>query len=238
MDVRVVLEETGLSEGDTTVYLSLLKKGESTASDLAKDTKLHRTTVYDFLEKLQGKILVTQTTRSGVKHFHATPPQRFLDLLEDRQDKVRRILPTLEGLRQHTDEHLSVEVLPGKQGFIAMWNDLLRTKKDYVVLGSADEKYARMLGETADRYLQKEIQLGIRCKILIHKDESKTFDYPHLEYRYLPEDTPILTSAIIYENKVGIHLFEPMNTILIENENFARSYRNYFKLLWEQASPN
>lgn len=235
MNIRAVLEETGLSEGETTVYLSLLKKGELAASAIAKETKLHRTTVYDFLEKLQEKILVTHTIKNGVKHFEATPPQRFIDLLEDRQDKVRTILPTLESLRQKTDEHLSVEVLSGKQGFIAIWNDLLRAKEDYVVLGSADEKYANMLGETANRYLQKEAQLGMKCKILIHRDESKTFDFPHLEYRYLPKDTPILTSAIIYGNKVGIHLFEPMTTILVENENFATSYRNYFRLLWEQA---
>ncbi len=236
MNVNEVLKEAGLSDKEILVYLALIKKGPSTANELSKDTKLHRTTVYDFLEKLQDKLLVTAFEEYNTKHFEASNPQRFLDIMDEKQEMLKDILPTLQQLKLTEKEDLKVEILRGKEGFISLWKDILRNNEDYLVLGSADEKYAVMLGETADRFFKKEILKGMKTKVLIHKQKSRTFQYQHLEYRYLPKGFPILTSAIIYGDKVGIHLFEPFSTILIHNKSFAESYRNYFKLLWNGSS--
>ncbi len=235
MDIREALLDAGLSEGEITVYLSLLKTGQSTVNKIAQESRLHRTTIYDFLEKLQDKGLVSHTTVKGTKMFHANNPQRFMDLLEEKQDKLRSALPELKKLALTQTHGLQVEVLKGKAGFIAVWNEILRVKEDYLVLGSADKKYAEMLGPIIDRYFQKEILLGIKQRIIIHKTTSKLFDYPQLSYRFLPENYPIITSALIFGDKVAIHIWDPISTIIIENKDFADSYRTYFEMLWEIA---
>ena len=46
------LKELGFSGNESKVYLSLLKKGLSTASEISSNTSIHRTNIYDCLEVL------------------------------------------------------------------------------------------------------------------------------------------------------------------------------------------
>ena len=55
MDKRI-LERAGLSKGEVEIYLALLKLGASLVSKIAQETGLHRTNIYDTLEKLKEKI--------------------------------------------------------------------------------------------------------------------------------------------------------------------------------------
>lgn len=235
MDVRTALLHAGLSEGEVTVYLTLLQTGQQTAQGVAKHAQMHRTGIYDFLEKLQDKGLVTHTTTEGTKSFQANNPQRFMDLLEEKQDQLRSVMPELQRLTNSQTQDLSVEVLKGKAGFIAMWNEILRTKEDYLVLGSADAKYADMLGSVIDRYFRKELKLGIKQRVIIHRGTSKLFNYSHITYRFLPEQYPITTSALIFGNKVATHIWNPISTVLIENKDLADGYRTTFEMLWDIA---
>ena len=66
MDVKQVLSELGLSEGEIKVYMALLKLGSSPVSALKEETKLHRTTIYDFIEKLLNKGLVNHVIKNNV----------------------------------------------------------------------------------------------------------------------------------------------------------------------------
>lgn len=57
MDDELIIkafESIGIPRMQTTVYLDLLKNGESTATDVSKRTKMHRANVYDTLTKLKN----------------------------------------------------------------------------------------------------------------------------------------------------------------------------------------
>jgi sugar-specific transcriptional regulator TrmB len=47
-----VLEEIGLSKTESKIYLSLLKQGTCTVTEIANDAKLHRANVYDSVKIL------------------------------------------------------------------------------------------------------------------------------------------------------------------------------------------
>ena len=53
------LTKLGLNQNEAKVYLSLLKFGKSDAHQIIKDTKFHKSIVYDNLDKLINKGLVT-----------------------------------------------------------------------------------------------------------------------------------------------------------------------------------
>ena len=62
-----MLKEFGLTETEEKVYLSLLKQGTSLASDIIKKTQLHRTTIYDVLERLISKGFVSYIIQNKIK---------------------------------------------------------------------------------------------------------------------------------------------------------------------------
>ena len=49
------LKEIGLSDSEANVYLTLLKLGEATVAEISQSSGLHRTNIYDSLEKLKEK---------------------------------------------------------------------------------------------------------------------------------------------------------------------------------------
>ena len=66
MDKQVidVLNELGLEERETKIYLLLLKEGDSSALQIARKVKIDRTTIYDVLERLISKGLVSTYTKN------------------------------------------------------------------------------------------------------------------------------------------------------------------------------
>ena len=75
-----MLEEFGLTETEEKVYLSLVKLGESPASEIIKKTQLHRTTIYDVLERLIEKGLISFVTKNKIKYYLTASPSKFEDL--------------------------------------------------------------------------------------------------------------------------------------------------------------
>ena len=59
MDIKTQLEFLGLSERESRVYLSLLDLGPTTTSKLIRKTGIASSKIYDVLEKLTHRGLVT-----------------------------------------------------------------------------------------------------------------------------------------------------------------------------------
>ena len=85
MDVEPLLEEIGLSKNEIKIYLILLKLGSTTTGAIIKQTGIHNSKVYDGLERLSNKGLVTHVVVANTKHFTAVNPERLLDFLEDKK---------------------------------------------------------------------------------------------------------------------------------------------------------
>ena len=93
MNIIDQLEKLGLNGRQAKVYLALLQLGTGTAIDIAKATRFKHPTVYDVLDVLKERALVTETFEGGRKLFSAEDPNR-LRLAEDERRR------TLEGLER------------------------------------------------------------------------------------------------------------------------------------------
>ena len=63
------LRKFGLSDREIRVYIVLLELGEALASKIAQKTDTPRTLVYDILEKLLDKGVVSYVIKSNKKYF-------------------------------------------------------------------------------------------------------------------------------------------------------------------------
>lgn len=61
------LKNAGLNTKEATTYLSILELGEASMGQLVKKSKLKRTTLYDLVESLKEKGLIS-TAKQGKKY--------------------------------------------------------------------------------------------------------------------------------------------------------------------------
>ncbi|NIO44769.1 MAG: hypothetical protein GTN36_04425, partial [Candidatus Aenigmarchaeota archaeon] len=78
----------GLTRGEARVYLALLK-GNSTKSEIIKNSGVSSSVVYEILERLMKKGLASSITIDNKKRFHATTPEKLLDIIENEKKKIK-----------------------------------------------------------------------------------------------------------------------------------------------------
>lgn len=234
MDVRTALHSVGLSEGEAAVYLSLLKLGRAPVSKIKEDTGLHRTTIYDFVEKLLNKGLVSYAQHRGAKHYQATHPQRLLDYVQEKEDLVKDILPALAKLNKAHSSDISVEVYRGIEGLKTFLNDMIRVGEDYVGFGVEEHDWESRIPEFVQQHFRREKELGIRGRALISEDARHTYD-DKAHYRTVPREYFNPTTTAVYGDRTATVIWEPLTVIIVQNKDVADSHRKHFELLWKSA---
>ena len=131
-----VLKELGLNESEIKIYTNLLKEGSSLASSVAEDTDLNRSLTYQILDKLISKGYVTYVIKNNIRYYNPLSPERLLDLLKERERKLKEILPELSNLYRPSKENPVVEILDGVEGIKTILNDILKEGGRWLALGS------------------------------------------------------------------------------------------------------
>lgn len=231
---KEILKRIGFLDAEIEVYSSLLKLGPSLVSKIHQQTGLHRTHIYDLLEKLREKGLVSIFIQSGKKHFQAAHPSKILDYIEENKESVKNVLPELENFMNISKEDTSVELFKGKEGLKTVLQDVLKTKKEYCVMGSI-KQFEEVLEFALPSFLKKIEEKGIKEKILCDKKE-KILKIKTGHYRFLDGNYLFPSSFWIYENKVAIFVWNsPYFAVLIESKEISRTYQNYFDFFWSIA---
>ena len=81
------LSKVGLNEKETQIYLALLKEGQVLANNLAKKTNILRSSIYDYLDALVEKGVLSYSIISGKKYFQAVSPEKILDNFKEEKNK-------------------------------------------------------------------------------------------------------------------------------------------------------
>src|SRR3989344_8618457 len=130
MDIEHLLWEMGLSKNEIKIYLILLKLGLTTTGAIIKQTGIHNSKVYDGLERLAQKGLVTHVIEAGTKHFKAVNPERLLDFLDDKQKSIEdhkrsihEFLPQLKAMQEMGVDETEAEVFQGWKGMETIFQE-------------------------------------------------------------------------------------------------------------------
>ena len=237
MDQKRALAEIGLGDGEIKVYTALLKIGSSPASKIKEETGLHRTTIYDFIEKLLNKGLVSYVIKDSTKHYKATDPNKLIDFLKEKEENIREILPSLLKLSQTKREDIRIEVYRGIEGLKTFLNDVLRTDKDLIGFGIDETKFKERAPIIMEQYFKKEEKIGIKERLLTSEGAKFVFNKKTTSYRVIPQEFFSPTPTMVYGDKVVIIVWEPLTMVMIENADLAKSYKGYFEMLWRSAKP-
>src|SRR3989344_3857642 len=91
------LKDAGLTENENKIYTALIEIGPTLAGKISRKTGLHRRTVYDVVETLIQKGLVSYILENNRRVFNAVDPEHILDLMEEKKQSLR---PLINNLRQ------------------------------------------------------------------------------------------------------------------------------------------
>jgi len=231
---KMELVEAGFGKSEAEIYLALLKFGKSTVTKLTQETGIHRTYIYDVIEKLKEKGLVSQIKEENKKYFQAAAPERIREYLLERIGDVDKLIPKLNKIRQKSKEETTVEIYKGKEGVKTILNDMIKEGKDYYAIGSIKE-FEEVLPIFTEQFLGKVNKKGMKEKVIL-KEGMKIEEAKRHEYRYLPKDHVFLTGILVYSDRVAFFIWkEPYIQILIKNKDMARSYLTQFNILWKTA---
>ncbi len=239
-----ILKQLGLSENETAIYLALLSNGSLSVYEIASKTGIYRPNVYDKLETLLKKGLVSYVIKNSKKYFIAAEPEKIEEYLNEETDKIKKnkeklktILPQLSAMAILPKMPTKVEVFEGKEGLKVFLLDIIRTAKEVMITGIDDTKYNEALPTFMPKYFEELKARKIKERV-ITADRSGVFQFnnPTTTYRFLSEKEFNPTNTFIYSNKVAIVSWDfPPTIIRIENKNMANTYRQHFEHLWKVA---
>lgn len=246
------LSKLGFSDKKARVYLSLLQYGEMTASEIAKNTKLQRTTVYDILKELEKSGFVAFGNDDGkVKKFFAEGPEKLIGhvdrqaeelaeqrkLIEERQEGLKELIPQLRGLSEMVSGKPKIQFYDGAKGLVEALNDCLLQKKPIMIYGSIGA-WKRWMPDHFDWYV-KEIE---KRRISVRQVDQKTIEKLRgdenagevpWDTRVLPVGFSLPRFSAVYGDKVLLASFQrPMATI-IDEKDFAGTQKTIFELFWQ-----
>ena len=233
-----VLEEIGLTASEARIYLILLEEGASLAGTISRNTGIHRRSVYDSIERLIQKGLVSYIKKNNRKYFEAVSPERLKEILQKKEDDLEKILPELKTLQHMTSEKNETLFFRGKAALRSAFDDQLEKAKTICIWG-ASVKATSALPFYFPHHDKIRIKKKIKAK-LIFNDSDKNNKYlnsiPLAEIKFVPKEVKSETAVIIYEKNVLIVAWKanPIGILIRENA-IAAGFKSYFDFMWSIA---
>ena len=235
-----VLEDIGLSQTEIKIFIVILELGESKAGKIIEKSNLQSSSVYNSINSLINKGLVSYIKKSQVKYYKAADPETIIDYIDSKKREFLKLLPQLKE-KQNKKQLEGVEFFKSFKGIKTIISELLKTAKEgdtfrtFSIEDPEEYEKAREKVFRATKQIMKEKK--IKMKGLFHK---KTRYVPTkssiMQKRYL--NFPMPPNAMIINDKVAIISWEnEPSGILIHSKDIAQKYENFFEHMWKIAKP-
>lgn len=234
----------GLSTNEAKTYLALVRRGSADASTIIADTKFHKKIVYDNLNKLIDKGLVS-FVQEDKRLFSVASPHMLVEYVEDKKRQVSKELTLAQELAKEVERitpkqpHSSfAQVFRGKAGIRSFYSMTL-AGGDFFVSG-APKQSVDIMGEVFwKNYEAKRIERGIVAKMVFSpqlRAYGDSIANKHTHIRYFDPGFAERTETLVQDDRVAIIVWvdKPM-LFLIEDVYVAQTYKRQFDSLWEQA---
>ena len=234
-----LLEQAGLTSSETKIYLSLLEKGSSRAGEISRYTGIHRRSVYDAIERLIEKGLVSYIKTNNRHYYEAADPQRLLELLKEKEDNIKQILPELQLLRKFSEEKKETIFFRGKQAIKTVFDDQIKEGKEVLIFGDA-VNVDEIIKYYFPHFDKQRVEKNIRVRMLFDESARKEKylkKIPLANIKFIKKGNKAPVSTNIYSDKVSIIMWEENpKAILIKEPSLAQSFKSYFEFMWNFAS--
>jgi len=247
-----LLQELGLTQNESKVYLALLALKGAKITAIANKADLHPKNAYNALETLIKKGLASYSLEGNVHIFKAESPMKLREILAERANKLDKILPELFTAFRSEEQIREISILKGKEGLNMLLDGLTEGAKQNpeqgVVVYAPHELEFMVQPDAMIKFRKLYANLRrIRSHMrLIHIDTKRARKNARLLdrgfektviRRYVPNLTRTSVGWSSAADTVFINFFvkEDMLYIRIKSKDVATAFRESFELLWKIA---
>lgn len=244
-----LLQEVGLTEGETKVYFALARLGLTKTGPLSKEAQVSSSKVYKILDRLEKKGLVGHILKGEIKHFKVLNPNAILTYIEEKEKslekkkkEIEKIIPSINKELEKSKEASEATLF---EGFKAIKNfylnilEELKSNEEYFVIGAT---YGIVYEETKDFFENFHLQRAkkkIKVKMLANFDVKEKLvksTGKFSELKFLPSYL-ISSMTILFYKKKSFIFFLTENPVgfLIENKEITKGFKTYFDAFWKIA---
>jgi len=248
-DIKSILEKIGLTGNEIKAYLALIDLGASSVGDIIKKSGVASSKIYELLDKLMEKGLVSTHLEANIKYFKAANPQRLKEFLDSRienlkedEQELKKILPELISRFESQKKEIEIELFKGYKGVRAVFYDMLNELNkgdEFLVIGGGDQPTTNENTKLFfEQIHKKRAEKGIIQRIIFSEARKKSYSlmrtFKHTIARFLPYGTP--STINIYKDTTILLVMSPTPAaIRIRDRQITESYKTYFEHMWKQA---
>lgn len=232
------LIKLGFSPSEIKVYMFLINNGSNYAGKISSATRLNRTNVYEALERLISKGIVSYAVKNKVRWVEAKSPDSLILLVKSKEDDIvslrKSLIDDIKGIRLvDKQKPLEASIFVGKKGLRMLFEEILENKKSISWLAS-QLQFKELFGPYFELWHRKRIQNGIAQRsIWSISFKNKLMKRKLLKYKFIDDKFTSPTATVIYgDNCLFIQWSKEPIAIKIQNKEIAQSHLNYFNMLW------
>ncbi len=243
--IQELLENLGLSQAESAIYLAGLELGKSLPKHLAEKAKVNRSVLYKLLPNLLKQGLIAETILGKRRYLIAEDPENLLNKKQSEIDQLETIIPELRLLLTTASNKPKIIFYEGMEGIKKLYFDNLKEQKPILEFVSLKQIHPEIEFHSSNYYIPQRIKRKIPIKILVsgqarsNRIKLTTDTYALREVKLLDENLyPIPLDCYIYGDNLSFALYrkdsEPIG-VIIRSKEITTTMRSLFNLIWEKA---
>jgi sugar-specific transcriptional regulator TrmB len=242
MHLKVLQNDIGLTLNEAKIYYAILKQNPATIEQITKETKVHRRNIYDVLDRLLDKGLVSKVFKNESSQYIPVNPVKLSEVLSQKQNRFDKFLPELIKVFEAQKIEETAYIYKGIQGFKNYLNEILKSKNFYSI-GAKGEWFDPVIADFMQDFWQKKKEYNINSMLLF---DNSAKSIPQIaathnpsSYKFLkPEfDTDSVIDIfddhiVIFSNAKPCKIDENITIFVIKNPLIAKSFIVWFKIIW------
>jgi len=234
------LKELNLTQGGIKVYEAVLEIGISTLNKIQEKTGIERRNIYDILNKLIKKGLMSYTLEKGKRTYQITSPNKLLEEIEKKEKSLKELknqIPNLSEIFKAKKPEIRAEIYRGNESIKALLNESLNYKEQFWIGGNSGVEqtnlkiwFSHWMKERAD----KKVWMYDLADYNTHLENFKSNKKIYYQRQELPKNLNSPMVIFIFGNKVAQILWskQPLAFVL-ESKEIKESFMKYFHYFWK-----
>lgn len=231
------LENIGLSNKESKIYMALLKFGSATVSDIAHEAEIKRPTAYIILDELRKKGLVLMIPHAKRTIYQAKAPDEVYEQVMSNLNDFEKVLPTLRSINP-SPKAVKTLYFEGIEGIKESLNYQLNEMRNKTLFGfwakdnNLPKKISILFSDWNNDLIKNNIKMGG-----ITPDHQSTREYlkQHPQFsqflKLIPEkDYSSEISIDVTDNFVRIIDGHELKAVIVEDKRVAEAMKQIFTL--------
>jgi sugar-specific transcriptional regulator TrmB len=245
MDTKTLLENLGLDERESEIYLALLELGPQLPQYIARNTGIKRTTLYEIFPEMIKRGLIVEITQGKRRLFQATSPDKLFGDYERKYKEIKANITDLTAIYRLQGLRPKIEVYEGFDGMKKFYNYTLESKEVCKCFVQPAKYNPRVLDWLVKEYVPARVKRGVLVKAIMPDDNlSEYYMGFRKEHLRIGRKVPLSKfhfkiEGMIQGNKIYFANYEkggPQIGIIIESKQIAYTLGALWDLAWEGAA--